>query len=223
MTIQECYARALQKAELNLANGGDKLDLPRFVLLFNEQQNRYVRYALKKKNVDDIRYIQKLIVYNKKLNKLQAFTNPESYLYGIPNDFFDFVSISGSFKKGSCVSSDFGLWEIHHEDINELLMDENNKPSYDYRETFYTIGHDGINVYTGGFDVTRINLTYYRYPKEVDIAGYVRVDGSASSDIDPELDDKVVLMILDMVEKQHALNEGDGRYNLDLNNVTSLK
>ena len=61
MKIADCYLRALQKAEENMTNGGIKLDKARFVQLFNDEQNRLVRYILDKKNEEDIRYIQSRI------------------------------------------------------------------------------------------------------------------------------------------------------------------
>ena len=97
-----------------------------------------------------------------------------------------------------------------------------NKPDFDFRETFYTIGEDSVRVYKSGFEVDTVYLTYYRYPKEVDIEGYVKSDGSNSTDIDPELDDKLIGIILNMIEKQFALNESEyGRYQIDSNNVQS--
>lgn len=77
-------------------------------------------------------------------------------------------------------------------------------------------------MYKSGFEVDTVYLTYYRYPKEVDIEGYVKSDGSNSTDIDPELDDKLIGIILNMIEKQFALNESEyGRYQIDSNNVQS--
>ena len=69
MKIVDCYLRALQTAEENMTNGGIKLDKARFVQLFNDEQNRLVRYILDKKNEEDIRYIQKLVVYSKELDE----------------------------------------------------------------------------------------------------------------------------------------------------------
>lgn len=83
MNIVDCYLRALQKAEENMTNGGIKLDKARFVQLFNDEQNRLVRYILDKKNEEDIRYIQKLVVYSKELSKKSDKENPDSSLFSI--------------------------------------------------------------------------------------------------------------------------------------------
>ena len=220
MRIIDCYLRALQKAEENATNGGIKLDKARFVQLFNEEQNRLVLYLLDKRNEDDIRYLQKLVVYSKDISKNRSIDNQISDLFSLPSDYFDFINVSGVFSRGEC--SDFNLWEAKNENVNELLADEFNKPSYDYRDAFYTIGEEGVRVYKGDFNVDKLFLSYYRYPNPVDISGYIKSDNSSSTDIDPELDDKLVDIILNMVEKQFALNESEyNRYQIDSDNVRS--
>lgn len=222
MRIIDCYLRALQKAEENATNGGIKLDKARFVQLFNEEQNRLVLYLLDKRNEDDIRYLQKLVVYSKDISKNRSIDNQISDLFSLPSDYFDFINVSGVFSRGECSASDFNLWEAKNENVNELLADEFNKPSYDYRDAFYTIGEEGIRVYKGDFNVDKLFLSYYRYPNPVDISGYIKSDNSSSTDIDPELDDKLVDIILNMVEKQFALNESEyNRYQIDSDNVRS--
>lgn len=222
MRIIDCYLRALQKAEENATNGGIKLDKARFVQLFNEEQNRLVLYLLDKRNEDDIRYLQKLVVYSKDISKNRSIDNQISDLFSLPSDYFDFINVSGVFSRGECFASDFNLWEAKNENVNELLADEFNKPSYDYRDAFYTIGEEGVRVYKGDFNVDKLFLSYYRYPNPVDISGYIKSDNSSSTDIDPELDDKLVDIILNMVEKQFALNESEyNRYQIDSDNVRS--
>ena len=112
MRIVDCYLRALQKAEENMTNGGIKLDKARFVQLFNDEQNRLVRYILDKKNEEDIRYIQKLVVYSKELDERGDKDNPESTLFSLPSDFFSFSNISGVFTKGECTVTDFTMWRL---------------------------------------------------------------------------------------------------------------
>lgn len=112
MKIVDCYLRALQKAEENMTNGGIKLDKARFVQLFNDEQNRLVRYILDKKNEEDIRYIQKLVVYSKELDEKGDKDNPESTLFSLPSDFFSFSNISGVFEEqlNQCKRRSGKLW-----------------------------------------------------------------------------------------------------------------
>lgn len=76
---------------------------------------------------------------------------------------------------------------IKHADVTTLLNSENYKPSFEYRETFCTIANNSISVYTDGtFTVDTINIGYIRYPKEIDVEGYIKTDGSASKNQDSE-------------------------------------
>lgn len=224
MTIQEAYLRSLQKNEQNLANGGIKLDPGRFVLLFNEAQDRLIRYYLNRKDDETIRSIQTLLVYWKSLNKINHIDDPESTLFGLPDDYLWFSNIKGAFSYNGCEVGDFVMWEAKNENVHELLGDDNNRPSFDYRETFYTIGDGKVVVYEDGFRTDEVRMTYYRNPVRVDLAGYINAAGERSTDIDPELPDPLVEEILDMVAKQFNLNENElQRYRFDKDNVASFR
>lgn len=224
MTIQEAYLRSLQKNEQNLANGGIKLDPGRFVLLFNEAQDRLIRYYLNRKDDETIRSIQTLLVYWKSLNKVNHIDDPESTSFSLPDDYLWFSNIKGSFYYNGCEVGDFVMWEAKNENVHELLGDDNNRPSFDYRETFYTIGDGKVVVYEDGFRTEEVRMTYYRNPVRVDLAGYINAAGERSTDIDPELPDPLVEEILDMVAKQFSLNENElNRYSMDKDNVASFK
>lgn len=222
MRIEDCYLQALQRVEKNATNGGIALDRGRFVNLFNDCQVRLVSYYLGRKNDESIRAIQRLVVFSKILNRKD--TKSDRVLFSLPDDYFAFSNINGKFSKGDCNASDFQLWEVKNENVEELYNDMANEPSFDYRETFYTIGEDSVSVFTKGFVVDDVFLTYYRYPVYVDIEGYIRSDGSPSSSIDPEMDDKFVYRVLDMLANRYALNEDDAQnYQLTKDSVVSPK
>ena len=224
MTIQEAYLRSLQKNEQNLANGGIKLDSGRFVLLFNEAQDRLVKYYLNRKDDETIRSIQNLLVYWMSLDNAGRMDDPESTSFNLPDDYLWFSNIKGVFSYKGCEAADFVMWEAKNENIHELLGDDNNRPSYDYRETFYSIGNGKVVVYESGFRTEEVKMTYYRRPVRVDLSGYINAAGIQSTDIDPELPDPLVEEILDMVAKQFNLNENElYRYRMDKDNVASFK
>lgn len=220
MRIEDCYLKSLQKAEENATNGGIKMDRARFIQMFNSEQIRLVRSFLDLRNDNRIKHIQRLMVYSRELERKSSFDKPKSVSFSFPDDYLEFVNVDGIFTKGECEVADFAMWETKNEDIQELIADEFNKPNFEYRETFYTIGEDSVRVYVSDFDVKSLNMTYYRYPKNVDIEGYIKYDGTQSTSIDPELDDRLVEQILNMVEKQFGLNESEyTRYSLDADNV----
>lgn len=196
------------------------MDRARFIQMFNSEQIRLVRSFLDLRNDNRIKHIQRLMVYSRELERKGSFDKPKSVSFSFPDDYLEFVNVDGIFTKGECEVTDFAMWETKNEDIQELIADEFNKPNFEYRETFYTIGEDSVRVYVSDFDVKSLNMTYYRYPKNVDIEGYIKYDGTQSTSIDPELDDRLVEQILNMVEKQFGLNESEyTRYSLDADNV----
>lgn len=207
MNIQECYLGALQRSEKNATNGNIALDRGRFVNLFNSCQLRLVRNILNKRNNDSIRTIQKLLVFSEVLPRKSA--KSDRVLFGLPEQYLSFVNISGIFSRGHCDVDDFKLFEAKNENVHELYNDLSNEPSFEYRETFYTVGQDSISVFRKDFDCESVSLTYYRFPRLVDIGGYIRFDSSSSVDIDPELDDMLVEEILDMVANKFSLNEDE--------------
>lgn len=222
MTIEECYLKALQKAEENATNGGIKMDRARFVQLFNAEQVRLARSFLDQRNDNRVKYIQRLMVMSESLAKKEEIDNSKSTTFSFPSNYMEFINVSGVFTKEGCTVTDFNLWETKEEDVNELLADIFNRPDFEFRETFYTVGEDSVRIYRTDFTVDEAYLSYYRYPKNVDISGYIKYDGSQSSNIDPEMDDRFVEIVLNMVEKQFGLNESEyGRYSLDSNNVNA--
>lgn len=207
MYIHECYLGALQRVERNATNGNIALDLGRFVNLFNSCQLRLVRNILDKRNNDSIRTIQKLLVFSQILPRESTMT--DRVLFRLPDNYLSFVNLKGVFSKGKCDAYDFKLFEAKNENVEELYNDLSNEPSFDYRETFYTIGQDCVSVFTKDFNCESASLTYYRFPSNVDISGYVKADGDDSYSRDPELDDMLVEEILDMVANKFALNEDE--------------
>jgi len=73
-------------------------------------------------------------------------------------------------------------------DVTTLLNNSNYVPSFEYRETFNTLGKNKLGIYSdGSFDFTTVYVAYLRYPKKIDIEGYVGLDGTPSQRQDCEL------------------------------------
>ena len=88
---------------------------------------------------------------------------------------------------------------VKHADINTLLQNDNYKPSFEYQETICDISSDELHYYTDGtFTPKKVYLSYIRYPKEIDIQGYIKFDGSPSINQDCELEDYLEEELLDL-------------------------
>lgn len=76
-----------------------------------------------------------------------------------------------------------------HGDLQFLLNNDHYKPSFEYQETFNFLSTDEISIFTDGtFIPTKIYMSYMRYPVYIDKEGYVRFDGTDSTNQDCELE-----------------------------------
>lgn len=95
---------------------------------------------------------------------------------------------------------------IKHTDIQVLLKNNNFKPSFEYQESIVDISSDELHFYTDGtFTPKKLYLSYIRYPKEMDKAGYIHLDGTPSVDQDCELEDYLKDELLDLTVLQLAM------------------
>lgn len=205
MNINEAYLKFIQKVNKNFTNDNIVVDKARFILIYNEAQNKFIEWILEKRNEDDIRYVQELLVNDKKLTFSNEVLNHQDFK--LPENYFSFSNLQAYAKKGDCKSTKINTFEVKSENIHELLQDEMNKPSFKFRETFYTIAGGEVKIYTDDFDISKVYLTYYRYPRQVDIEGYVRADGTFSSNINPEMDDRVVDRVISAATKEFNIND----------------
>lgn len=214
MTINQAYITFTQLVNRNSTNDNLSVDKPRFVLLFNRVAKAYTEWILEKSNQDDLRDIQKLLVLDYKLTKSSS---KESFTeFNLPSDYFNFSNLQVFSSKESCKNIKLGSFEVKNQDVEELLIDEFNRPSFEFRETFYTISADKIAIYKSDFNLDKALLSYYRYPIEVNMSGFIDLEGNNTTDIDPEFDDKVVNKILIACAKDYSLNSSDfNKYQLE--------
>lgn len=220
MKIEDAYLSFLTSVNRNLTNNNIDVSKPRFIILFNNLQIKYIEWILNSRNEDFIRYASTFLE-DSKLSLKKEYKDRS--LYSLPEDYFDLSNLSLSATKSDCGSKSLHTIEVKTEDLQELLNDKFNEPSFEYGETFYHVsGDNSITAYKKGFDITEATLKYYRYPKEVDIKGYKRADGTNSEDRHPEWDDKAVNRILLGAAREFAANNSDGqKYELTNNSLFS--
>jgi hypothetical protein len=208
MKIADALLRFKQYVESNMTDSNISTDRPRFILLYNAAQDRYLENVLDKRNDDGIRVISKLLVVDKPLGKVGDKKTHSSF--SLPKDYFDHAGAWAEATKGGC-SDRIKLFEIKSEDVEEGFPDANSEPSFEYRESFYHAASDEFIVYRKDFKVDKVFLTYYRLPRKVDIGGYIHMDNTPSSDIDPELPDRAVDKILRIMAKELSINSGNSQ------------
>jgi hypothetical protein len=207
MKIEEAYIRFVDIVNRNMTNNNVNVDKIRFIFLFNSASIKYLSWILEKRNEDDIRQVAPFLVLDSELKVHEKQAQFDKYK--LPKDYFDLANVSVFASKDSCINQKLFTFEVKSENTEELLADENNKPSFDYRETFYLTASDKLIVYKDSFSIDSVILAYYRYPKKVDIEGYFKEDGKASVSIDPEFSDRAIEKILLIMAKDFTATNGD--------------
>ena len=111
-------------------------------------------------------------------------------------------------NKGKC--KDRKIWInrdlAKHGDLQFILNNSHYKPSFEYQETFNLLSSDEISIFTDGtFIPTTINIMYMRYPVYIDKTGYIKFDGTPSTDVDCELETYLEDELLDLTVQNLAM------------------
>lgn len=210
-SIEEIKERYRIKAEKNGTNDNITTDNYRFCLNFNESQNKFTTLSLQNRGVDDIRYIQHLLVLDKKIKPEDTSKNKVNF--PLPENYFDLSSARANAQSGNCQDI-IDLFEIQTENLNEVLFNEFLKPSFDWREAPYTINSDKLSVYVDNFNLDSLLLNYYRYPNQIRLED-VEDPESDFAPIEIEWDDKSLDDIISIMVANLDMNENNPRYQLN--------
>ena len=116
----------------------------------------------------------------------------------IPDNYGWFKSIRVEGTKDGCTDIISDLHHIEEANVNVWLNDWSKQPSFDFRQTFYTLSGNKIRIYTDSdFIVSKLTLLYYRVPQEFDIEGCDWYNEKQSYDVGLEFKDDVCELIID--------------------------
>lgn len=178
--------------KVNKADTNSNVHIPKgkFVLIYNEQARRWLKSKLKSKlSTDELDELSDLLMDNQSLTRLQK--HQDHIDFELPSDYHSFASSFSEANRKKCKKT-LTNWKAKPQDIPALLRDDNNNPSFDFEETLLTVSGKKIKIYVSDFDVKKVYLNYYRYPKDIDVEGYIKLDGTQSKSVDPELPDLAV-------------------------------
>jgi len=195
-----------QKLNKLSSNNHQQIQLEDKILALNEAQIKLIKQKVDgfsvvsglgldsfKKRYEDL---QKLVVtyINGKLPL--ALRNPEinqwiGKLNTLSPEYMFYIDSYVLADKGVC--KDRKIWInkdlAKHGDLQFLLNNDHYKPSFEYQETFNFLSSDEISIFTDGtFIPSAVYISYMRYPIYIDKSGYIKFDGSASTDVDCELE-----------------------------------
>ena len=113
--------------------------------------------------------------------------------------------------KDNCTNQLFKSSEIKGENVYTHYIDSNLEPSFKFRETFYTIENNAVQVYKKDFQLENVEMSYYRYPKQIELEYPDNPESNFKEDI-LEFDDKLINRILFSTVALHELSANDPKY-----------
>lgn len=189
------------------------IDRGRFVILYNEAQNKMVEFILNRKNTDDYTYIQNILVPDKKLTRLT--TTNDADVFEMPEDLLNFSSAYSTATKGNCKNVKINLFDIKDDNKTEVLQDEFNSPSFLAREAPMSMANNKLYLYKDDFIHENLFLSYYRYPKQIQLLDPDNPESNFDPSINPEFDDLLLDRILSMAASEFEANSENPKFQVD--------
>lgn len=209
MNFEESYQKYLVLAESNGTTDKLSTDKSSYSVKYNLAQNKMMEWFIENNSSDENRYLQSIKIPYKSLSVLD--TKEDYKQFSLPKDYFDFIGLKVLGSSGKCTKQRFKTDEVKPENVDNLYLDANSEPSFKYRETFYTIAQNAIQVYKKGFDLDSAELTYYRYPKQIELQNPDNPE-SPFKDEQLDFDDKLINRIILMTVALHELSSDDPKY-----------
>jgi hypothetical protein len=161
-----------------------------------------------KKRYEDL---QKLVVIYKDLSlvlKNAVINQWSADLSLLTPKYMFYVDAYVIATKGLCINRQIWINKdlSKHGDISLLLNNDHYKPSFEYQETFNSLSSNELSIYTDGtFTPSKVWVSYMRYPVYIDKVGYVKFDGTASTNVDCELELYLEDELLDLTVQNLAM------------------
>lgn len=206
MTALEIYKRILLRVNLNDTNGNIRVPKSTAVIIFNQEAPKWLEDRIEKsESSDDIDDVMEFLIPDAELKKLQE--NTDSVDFVLPKDFFYYSRSYSIASKGACKNRPLFNWNIKNKNINTILQNSNENPSFEYEETIVKIVNNKFKVYKSDFQIDKQFLDYYRIPSKIDIEGYTNYDGSPSKNVNPDFSDPLVDEVISRVALEIMRNQ----------------
>lgn len=212
-TTEQAFIKFQLKINETYESSKIGIDRGRFVVLFNEAQNKMVELILSRKGTDDYTYIQKILVPNKEIPR--ETTTQYSDVFLMPDDLLNFSSAYSIASTADCKRQKINLFDIKDDNKTEILQDEFNKPSFLAREAPLSMADNKFFLYKEDFTHEILFLTYYRYPKQIQLLDPDNPESQFDPAINPEFDDLLLDRILSMASSEFEINTGDPKFQAD--------
>ena len=223
MTSIDAYTSFLQLANKLNSNDDVNIDTGRFCLLYNKHGKVWLEQKVRKtKSTQKIDEIQQLVVEDALLVKV---ADTGRHLdFKLPDNWFDFIGGYLFCSRGTCENRLINMDQVKNEPKRLILFDENWRPDFDFEWAPVTVGGNNLQAYYREFTITEARVDYYRYPVDIDIAGYIHPDGTPSITVNPDLDAIYVNEIIDLVVADVSrIYQNQEKMQLDINRIQTTQ
>jgi hypothetical protein len=211
MKAQEIYKRFLLKLNKNDSHEGVNILPSHFILLFNTEAVRWLKEKLDSDDdsLTDVSY--DLLVTDVEFSAATAKKLTDSIEIKLPDDFYRHASSYSIVAQGKCAGKIFHF-EKKPAGYTNIIADDYSKASYDYEEAPFIVAKKSMKIFFDDFEIKKVFLSYFKMPEAIDMAGYEKIDGSASSDVDCDLSPDNIDEILNrlVVEANRQFENADG-------------
>ncbi len=144
--------------------------------------------------------------------------------------YYRYIAAYIMMRKGTCDWTRGKLRIEQHDDLETVLIDDNRKPSWRYREAVGVFNKDSLvktvgnanttnrslTVYTGGdFEIATLHLTYLKTPNVVSFGGYNDINGNLTvrteCDIPPIYYDEIVTYIMEQAKLKYGFTNNNNK------------
>src|SRR5690625_659508 len=155
--------------------------------------------------------LENIVVPHEQLELNKA--TPNKYIGDIEDLKYKYLLYANIFilaDKGECKGRELSINIIPHSDLQVMLNNSNYAPSFLYQETIGTISSNKLEIYTDKkFIPSSAYISYIRYPDSFDYPGYIKLDGTQSTESNSNLPDYLRNKILSVAVRRLALSVGD--------------
>lgn len=206
MTNQKVQIKIKERLNKIDSHDSDNFECWQIAEAFNKAQVEWARRqlhgsnAFKEGDEESVRRVDDLQVILTTIDLKGDYFSTYFETKILPLNYFEFKRVSIKGSKGDCSGRTFRVYQAQEADADQLLIDKNSQPSFEWGETFCTLINNKIRIYTNSdFTIQESNLIYYRQPREIQFKGCMSIsDGSIyKQDQICEFKDDIVELIID--------------------------
>lgn len=189
------------------------------IIALNEAQLRLIKKKVNVNNLYQIgfdgfmsRYedLQNLVVPYEIVIPTKTSETLPSYSFSVEdlkNKYYLPVDIIVKATKGECKNHSLFVPRLtKHGDLTTRVNNPHYKPSFAYQETLAVMSSNKLIVYSDDFTIDSVHFSYLRYPKKIDIEGYIDFDGEESVNQNCELPEYLEDELLELTVMELGLS-----------------